>query len=91
MKTITVTIAEGKKSFSRLIREAAERQGDIVVTKRGKPTAVIVAYGEYLHSKKADAYKKVLEARGVFAKAGVSAAKVYKEGKEALENRPWKK
>ncbi|MFQ5441598.1 MAG: type II toxin-antitoxin system Phd/YefM family antitoxin, partial [Thermodesulfobacteriota bacterium] len=42
MKTVTVTIADGKRDFSRLITEAAEKNEDIVVTKRGKPMAVII-------------------------------------------------
>ncbi len=39
--TISVSIAEGKKSFSRLIQDAVEKNEDIVVTKRGEPVAVI--------------------------------------------------
>lgn len=87
MKTITVTIAEGKRDFSRLIKEAAERNEDVVVTKRGKPMAVIVPYGEYQHSKKVEAHQKILESRAAFVKAGVSAAEVYRESREKLERR----
>lgn len=87
MKITTVTIAEGKRDFSRLIREAAERKEDIVVTKRGKPMAVIVPYGEYQHSRKVEAHQKILESRAAFVKAGVSAAEVYKESREDLERR----
>ncbi len=87
MKTITVTVAEGKRDFSRLIKEAAEKSEDIVVTKRGKPMAVIVPYGEYQHYRKVEAHQKILESRVVFVKAGVSAADVYKESKEELERR----
>lgn len=87
MKITTVTIAEGKRDFSRLIREAAERKEDIVVTKRGKPMAVIVPYGEYQHSRKVEAHQKILESRAAFVKARVSAAEVYKESREDLERR----
>lgn len=87
MKTITVTIAEGKRDFSRLIREAAEGNEDIVVTKRGKPMAVIIPYGEYQHSRKVEAHQKILESRVAFAKAGVPAAEVYRESREELERR----
>lgn len=87
MKTTTVTIAEGKRDFSRLIKEAAERKEDIVVTKRGKPMAVIVPYGEYKHSKKVEAYQKILESRAAFVKAGVSASEVYRESRKELERR----
>lgn len=87
MKSNTVTIAEGKKTFSRLIQNAAERNEAIVVTKRGKPMAVIVSHMEYLNSKKMEAYKKIFEARRVFLKAGVSAEKIYKESKKELEKK----
>ncbi len=87
MKTTTVTIAEGKRDFSRLIREAAEKNEDIVVTKRGKPMAVIVSYDEYRHSRKVEAHRKILESRAAFVKAGVSADEVYRESREELERR----
>ncbi|MDA8088172.1 MAG: type II toxin-antitoxin system Phd/YefM family antitoxin [Nitrospiraceae bacterium] len=87
MKTVTVTIAEGKREFTRLIKEASEGDKDILVTKRGKPMAVIVAYDEYRHSKKMNAYRKILESREVFLKARVSADDVYKESRAELEGR----
>ena len=87
MRTITVTVAEGKRDFSRLIKEAAEKNEDIVVTKRGKPTAVIVPYRDYQHSKKVEAHQKILESRAAFVKAGVSAAEIYRESREELERR----
>jgi prevent-host-death family protein len=85
MKTTTVTVAEGKRDFSRIIKEAAERKEGVVVTKRGKPLAVIVPYGEYQHSKKLEAQQKILESRAAFVRAGVSAAEVYRESREELE------
>lgn len=87
MDITMVTIAEGKKGFSRLVNEAAEKDEDIVITKRGKPMAVIVPYKEYLHSKKVEAYNKIIESRAAFVRAGVSADDVYKESKKQLENR----
>ena len=87
MKTTTVSVAEGKRDFSRLIKEAAEKSEDIVVTKRGKPMAVIVPYDEYQHSKKVEAHQKILESRAAFAKAGVSAAEVYRKSRKELERR----
>ncbi len=87
MKAITVSVAEGKRDFSSLIREAVEKNEDIIVTKRGKPMAVIVPYGEYQQSKKAGAYRKILETRAAFVKAGVSAAEVYGKSKSELEKR----
>jgi prevent-host-death family protein len=80
-------VAEGKRDFSRLIREAAEKSKDILVTKRGKPMAVIVSYEEYQSARKAEARQKILKSRAAFAKAGVSAAEVYKESRKELERR----
>lgn len=87
MDITMVTIAEGKKIFSRLVNEAAEKDEDIVITKRGKPMAVIVSYKEYRHAKKVEAYNKIIESRAAFVRAGVSADDVYKESKKQLENR----
>jgi len=87
MKSITVTIAEGKRDFSKLIREAAEKDEEIVVTKRGKPTAVIVSYEEYQRTRRVEAHRKIMESRTAFLKAGVSADDVYRESREELERR----
>lgn len=87
MKTITVTVAEGKKDFSKLIKEASEGNEDVVITKRGKPMAVIVSYVEYQHSRKLEAHRKILESRAAFARAGVSPDKVYRESRKELKRR----
>ena len=47
--------------------------------------AVIIPYGEYQHSRKAEARRKILESRAAFAKAGISAAEVYKESRKQLD------
>ncbi len=85
MKTVTVSIAEGKKDFTKLIKEAAEGNRDILVTKRGKPMAVIIPYEEYQHSKKIKAYRQILKSREAFAKTGLSSEEVYEESKAVLE------
>lgn len=88
MKSTTVSVAEGKKSFSRLIQEAIEKKREVIITKRGKPAAVIVSYEEYERSKKREGYRKIMEARNAFLKAGVQAEDVFKESKRQLEKRP---
>ncbi len=37
MKGTTVSIAEGKKGFSRLIQDALGKKENIIITKRKKP------------------------------------------------------
>ncbi len=43
---------------------------------------------EHKHFIKVDAYKKILESRDAFLKAGVSSEGVYRESKDQLEKRP---
>lgn len=88
MKSTSVSVAEGKKGFSRLIKDALEKKEEIVVTKRGKPVAVILPYEEYQHSKRVNGYKKIMEAREIFLKANISADEIFKESKRELERRP---
>lgn len=87
MKASTVSIAEGKKGFSRLIEDTQKKKEDIIVTKRGKPVAVIVPYEEYQRSKRLEGYKKILEARKAFLKTGLIADEVFKESRKQLEKR----
>lgn len=87
MKDVTVSIAEGKKAFSRLIRDTLAKKGEIIVTKRGKPVAAIVSFAEYQRSRRLEGYRKITEARDVFLKAGVRAEPVYEESRKQLEKR----
>ncbi len=87
MKAPTVSIAEGKRGFSRLIEEASKTKENIVVTRRGKPVAVIVPYDEYQHSRRIEGYRKIIEAREIFMKTGLSADKVFKESRKQLEKK----
>lgn len=86
MKTNTVSIAEGKKGFSRLIEDTQTKKEEIIVTRRGKPVAVIIPYEEYKRSKRTEGYKKIMEAREFFLKAGLVAEEVFKESRKQLEN-----
>ncbi|MEW6188238.1 MAG: type II toxin-antitoxin system Phd/YefM family antitoxin [Thermodesulfobacteriota bacterium] len=87
METNTVSIAEGKKDFSRLIRNSIENKSEIVVTRRGKPVAVILPFDQYRRSRKQDGYQKILESRQTFLKSGLSAKKVFRESRKRLEEK----
>jgi len=88
MKSTTVSIAEGKKGFSRLVREAFEKKKEIIITKRGKPLAVILPYDEYQKSRRFEGYRKIMAARDLFAETGIKASDVYRESRKQLEERP---
>ncbi|MFW6132131.1 MAG: type II toxin-antitoxin system Phd/YefM family antitoxin [Candidatus Aminicenantaceae bacterium] len=87
MESTSVSIAEGKKHFSRLLQKAAEKKEEITITKRGKPVAVLVPYEEYKQSRKLNACRKIREARKYFARAGIKAEEVYKQSKKQLEDK----
>ena len=88
MKATTVSVAEGKKRFSRLIEDALKKKEEIIVTKRGKPVVVITPYEEYQHTKRVEGFRKIMEAREVSLKTGILAEGVFKESKKQLEKRP---
>jgi prevent-host-death family protein len=87
MKGTTVSIAEGKKGFSRLIQGAVDKKEKVIITKRQKPVAVIIPYDEYQRSMKFEGYKQIMEVRETFLKAGLKANEVYKASKKQLEDR----
>jgi len=87
MKSTTISVAEGKKNFSRLIKSALEKKEEVIVTRRGKPVVVIVPYEAYQYYKRVEGYRKIMEARKAFLKAGVLAEEVFKESRKQLEKK----
>ena len=87
MKSTNISIAEGKKGFSRLVRDASAKKEEIVITKRGKPVAVIVSYEEYVQSKRVGGYRKIIEAGEAFLKTGISSDEIFKASRKQLENK----
>lgn len=85
MKEATVSIAEGKKDFSRIIQSSQDKEENIIVTKRGKPVAVIMPYEKYQKTKRMEGYKKIMEAREAFITADLDAEEIFKESKEQRE------
>lgn len=82
-----VSVAEGKKGFSHLIQDVISKRKETVITKRGTPVAVIVPYEEYQQSKRKEGYRKIMQARSVFLKAGIRADEVFRESRKQLEKR----
>jgi prevent-host-death family protein len=88
MNSTIVSIAEGKKGFSRLIHDTEEKRANIIVTRRGKPVAVIVPYHEYERNARMEGYQNIMEVRETFLKNGVKADDVYRESRTQLEEKP---
>ena len=88
MNSTTVSIAEGKKGFSRLIHDTEEKRANIIVTRRGKPVAVIVPYHEYERNARMEGYQNIMEARKAFLQSGIKADDIYRESRTQLEEKP---
>jgi prevent-host-death family protein len=84
----TVNIADGKRDFSRLIQQSIESSEEIIVTRRGRPMAVIISYDQFQQLRRADGYRRIIEARQRFAAQGIQAEDVYAAAKADLEKRP---
>ncbi len=87
MATKVVTISDGKKDFTGLVRESVAKNEDIVFTKRGQPVAALLPYKEYTDLKKMKTYLKMLEISDETRKTGIKAKDVCKISKRELEGR----
>jgi len=84
MNTLNVSIAEGKKNFTKIIRASEEKKQKIIVSRRGNPVAIILPYEEYQKSRKKEALEKIKEARAIYRRSGISAEEVYEISKKEL-------
>lgn len=87
MTTKIVTISDGKKDFTGLIKESVAKNEDVVITKRGHPVAALLPYKEYTDLKKLRTYQKMLEISKKMQKTGIKAKDVYAASKKELEGR----
>ena len=84
MNTLNVSIAEGKKNFTKIIRASEEKKQKIIVSRRGNPVAIILPYEEYQKSRKREALEKIKEARAIYRRSGISAEEVYEISRKEL-------
>ena len=87
MNSLNVSIAEGKKNFSKIIRASEEKKQKIIVSRRGNPVAIILPYEEHIKNRKKEALIKIKEARAIYHKSGISAEEIYDVSKKELEGK----
>lgn len=87
MNALSVSIAEGKKNFAKIIRASEEKKQKIIVSRRGKPVAVILPYDEHMKNRKREALTKIEEVRAVYHQSGIRAEEVYRISKKELEDK----
>jgi len=87
MDTQDFSIAEGKKNFSKIIKASEDKKEAIVISRRGKPVAIIVPYEEYQRTRKREALREIQEVRAVYSKSGLKAKEIYEISKGMLEEK----
>ena len=85
MNDVEISVAQGKKEFTKIIRHSSENQGTIIITKRGTPAAVIMSFDAYQKLKRRALYAELMDLRKRLSPARVSAQEVYQESKRMLE------
>ncbi len=82
-----VSVAEAKRDLTKLLREAAEKQMEIVVTRRGEPYMIIVRYQDYERLSRIRAYLDMVRISQELKGSGISATEIYEESRRQLEER----
>lgn len=80
-----VTIVEGKRDFTSIVKKASEDAEDIIITKRGKPVVVLLSYREYKEIKRLRSYLKMLQISESLKKYQITATQIYEESRKELE------
>ena len=88
MEWVSVSIAEGKKNFSKLIRDSEENKKRIVISRRGVPVAVILPYADFVKSRKEEALKKINKLRLIYQRSGIASTDVYEISRNELDRNP---
>ena len=83
---VKVSIAEAKSGFSRLLKRA--RKETVIVTRRGKPDAVILPFEEYERLRRLWAYSSMVRLSRELVGVGVTATELYEASRRELEERP---
>ena len=87
MNTLNVSISEGKKDFTKIVRASEQKKQKTIISRRGNPVAIILPYEEYEKTRKIEALQKIKEVRAIYSKSGIKADKVYEISKNELEER----
>lgn len=82
-----VSVAEAKREFTKLLREAEEKGQGIIVTRRGVPFMVILRYENYERLEQLRGYFEALRLSKKFADLGIHVDELVRESRKELEER----
>lgn len=85
MNSDKIAIGEGKKEFTRIVKRVSEKAKDVIITKRGKPVAVLIPYEEYQETSRLRSYLKMLQIAESLAKYEITATRLQEESRKELE------
>lgn len=85
MQVQNINIAEAKKNLTKLVAGVLREGRGFVITKRGKPAALIMPYHYYEEICRIGALNKIFAVRQQFA-GGITAEEACRQSREELEN-----
>ena len=87
MNTKKIAVAEGKKSFTQLLKEAEKERTTILIFRRGRFAGAILPPDEYERLERLAAYFEALQLSKQLARLPVSSAELAREARQELEDR----
>jgi prevent-host-death family protein len=84
---LRVSIAEAKSGVSKLLKRS--RKEPVIVTRRGKPDAVILPFAEYERLRRLLGYSNMVRLSRELEELGVTATELVEASRSELEGRPW--
>ena len=87
MHTKKVSVAEGKKSFTQLLRQVEKEQAAVLIFRRGRFVGAILPPDEYERLGRLQAYFEALQLSKQLAPLQLNAAELAQEARQELEER----
>jgi prevent-host-death family protein len=81
--SLRVSIVEAKSGFSRLIKHA--REEPVIITRRGRPEAVILPFAQYERLRRLAAYSSMVRLSRELEDVDVTATELYRASRCELE------
>ncbi len=83
----TISVTEGKRDFSGILKEAESRKEDVIITRRGEPVCVIMPYAEYRRINRIRSYMRMVEISMGMKGKKVKVSGLLEESRKQLEER----
>lgn len=87
MNTKEVSVAEGKKSFTQLLKEVENEQTTVLIFRRRQLVGAILPPDEYERLERLQAYFEALRLSNQLSHLQISSEELTRESREELEGR----